>query len=116
MCRVLKVSKNGYYAWARREPSKRKLFDIHLGDRIEALHCQPRCTYGRPRIQAELRDDGVCVSDKRTARLMRERSLRGACWRKAFKTTIRDKAAAVATDLVKREFKADATLRIIRKF
>jgi putative transposase len=101
MCRVLEVSTSGYYAWSTRGLSHRKLADQHLGDRIEALHRQSRCTYGRPRIQADLRDQGICVSDKRTARLMRERRLRGACRRKAFKTTIRDKGAAAASDLVK---------------
>ena len=108
MCRVLEVSTSGYYAWSKRGPSQRKLADQQLGDRIEALHRHSRCTYGRPRIQADLRDEGIYVSDKRTARLMRERSLRGACRRKTFKTTIRDKDAAVASDLVNREFKATA--------
>jgi putative transposase len=108
MCRVLEVSTSGYYAWSKRGPSNRQLADQQLGDRIEALHRQSRCTYGRPRIQADLRDEGISVSDKRTARLMRERSLRGACRRKAFKTTIRDKDAMAVPDLVNRQFKATA--------
>jgi putative transposase len=108
MCRVLEVSTSGYYAWSKRGPSNRKLADQQLGDRIEALHRQSRCTYGRPRIQADLRDEGIRVSDKRTARLMRERSLRGACRRKTFKTTVRDKEALAAPDLVNRQFKATA--------
>jgi hypothetical protein len=90
MCRVLEVSTSGYYAWSKREPSARTVANQQLGDRIEALHRQSRSTYGRPRIQADLRDAGICLSDKRVARLMRERSLHGACRRKAFKTTVRD--------------------------
>jgi putative transposase len=108
MCRVLEVSTSGYYAWSTREPSAHKRADQQLGDQIEALHRQSRCTYGRPRIQADLREAGIRVSDKRVARVMRERSLRGACRRKAFKTTFRDKNATVASDLVNREFKAAA--------
>ncbi len=108
MCRVLEVSTSGYYAWSKREPSSRTIANQQLGDRIEALHRQSRCTYGRPRIQADLRDAGILVSDKRVARLMRERSLRGACRRKAYKTTKRDKDAIVAPDLVNREFTATA--------
>jgi putative transposase len=108
MCRVLEVSTSGYYAWAKRTPSNRKVSDQQLGDRIEALHRQSRCTYGRPRIQADLRDDGIRVSDKRVARLMRERSLRGACRRKFVRTTIRDDNAQLAPDLVKRNFSATA--------
>jgi putative transposase len=112
MCRVLEVSTSGYYAWSKREPSARTVANQQLGDRIEALHRQSRSTYGRPRIQADLRDAGIRVSDKRVARLMRERSLRGACRRKAFKTTVRDKDATVAPDLVNREFTAMAPDRL----
>ena len=108
MCRVLEVSTSGYYAWSKRAPSPRALANQQLGDRIEALHRQSRCTYGRPRIQADLRDAGIHASDKRVARVMRERKLRRACRRKIFKTTIRDKDAALSSDLVNREFKATA--------
>lgn len=107
-CRVLDVSASGYYAWLKRPPSQRRQADIMLGDRIEVLHRQSRSTYGRPRIQADLRDAGIHVSDKRVARLMRERHLQGASRRKNFTTTIRDKSARPAPDLVERNFTADA--------
>lgn len=105
-CRVLDVSTSGYYAWLKREPSKRYQADIVLGDRIEALHRASHENYGRPRIQADLRDENILVSDKRVARLMRERNIQGASRRKAFKTTIRDKDARPAPDLVNRQFTA----------
>jgi putative transposase len=108
MCRVLEVSPSGYYAWRQRGPSQHAQEDLKLGDRIEALHRQSRRTYGRPRIQADLRDDGIRVSDKRVARLMRERGIHGASRRKGFKTTVRDRDARPAPDLVEREFKAAA--------
>jgi putative transposase len=79
-----------------------------LGDRIEALHRESHETYGRPRSQADLRDEGVFASDKRVARLMRERNIQGASRRKGFKTTVRDSDARPAPDLVNREFTADA--------
>lgn len=106
MCRVLEVSTSGYYAWLKRLPSRRKLADIALGDRIETYFRKSRSTYGRPRIQADLQDDGFFVSDKRVARLMRERKLRGASRRRFIRTTIRDSAAQAAADLVNREFTA----------
>ena len=108
MCRVLEVSTSGYYAWSNHTPSKRRMQDVALGDRIEAHFRKSRSTYGRPRIQADLRDDGVFVSDKRVARLMRERRLRGASRRRFVCTTVRDKAATPATDLVNRQFNASA--------
>jgi putative transposase len=79
-----------------------------LGDRIEANWRESRETYGRPRIQADLIDEGIHVSDKRVARLMKERSIHGASRRKGFKTTVRDREARPAPDLVDRKFTATA--------
>jgi putative transposase len=79
-----------------------------LGDRIEANWRESRETYGRPRIQADLIDEGIHVSDKRVARLMKERSIHGASRRKGFKTTVRDRDARPAPDLVDRKFTATA--------
>jgi putative transposase len=108
MCRMLEISASGYYAWATRPPSARKISDLLLGDRIEANWRDSRETYGRPRIQADLIDEGIHVSDKRVARLMRERSIHGASRRKGFKTTVRDRDARPAPDLVDRKFTAAA--------
>lgn len=107
-CRVLEVSSSGYYAWLKRSPSKRRQANLVLGDRIAALHRASRETYGRPRIQADLRDEQIFASDKRVARLMRERNVQGATRRKGFKTTVRDKDARPAPDLVNRKFTATA--------
>ena len=65
--------------------------NIALGDRIKLLHSASNETYGRPRIQADLHDEQIFASDKRVARLMRERNIQGASRRKSFKTTIRNK-------------------------
>ena len=46
MCRVLKVSRSGYYAWRRRQPSGRELEDRGLIHRIREVHVQSRETYG----------------------------------------------------------------------
>lgn len=107
-CRVLEVSSSGYYAWLKRPPSKRREVDKAIGDRIEAFYDASLQTYGRPRIQADLRDDGIRTSDKRVARLMRERNIQGASRRKGFTTTVRDRDARPAPDLVERNFTADA--------
>jgi len=108
MCRTLEVSPSGFYAWERREPCDRAEADAALGERIAAIHRRSRSTYGAPRIHAELRADGVCVGKKRVSRLMRERSLVGASRRKGFKTTVRDRNARPAPDLVDRNFVSTA--------
>lgn len=106
-CRVLDVSPSGYYAWLKRPASEREKSDALLGDHIESLWRASRETYGRPRIQADLRDAGVHASDKRVARLMRERNVEGSSRRKGFKTTVRDRDARPAPDLVDRNFTAN---------
>ncbi len=107
LCCVLEVSPSGYYAWRKRPPSARRQADMLLGDRIEAFHRQSRCTYGRPKIHADLRDEGIAVSGKRVARLMRERGICGVSRRKGTITTIRNRDAQPAPDLVDRNFRAD---------
>lgn len=107
-CRVLVVSVSGYYAWLKRLPSARRQADLSLGDHIEVLHDASDNTYGRVRIQGDLRDEGIRVSDKRVARLMRERKIQGASRRKGFRTTRRDRDARPAPDLVDRNFNASA--------
>ena len=61
MCRMLKVSASGYYAWPGRPPAQRVLDHAVLTERIRAIHAAPDETYGRPNIPAELRDEGICV-------------------------------------------------------
>ncbi len=111
-CRVLEVSPSGFYAWRNRLPSPHRQSDALLGDRIEAIHRRSRATYGRPRVHAELKAEGVAVSNKRVARLMRERQLHGASRRGSTTTTIRDRHARPAPDLVDRNFTAQGPDRL----
>jgi hypothetical protein len=54
-CRLLGVSRSGYYDWERRAPSDRALTDAWLTERIRAIHEAHRKVYGSPRIHADLR-------------------------------------------------------------
>ena len=106
-CRVLGVSPSGYYAWLDRPPSKRRVMDEALLERIRAIHSASRETYGAPRIHAELVDEGWRIGCKRVARLMCETGLEGVSRRKWIKTTQRRPDARPAPDLVERDFTAD---------
>ena len=106
MSRVLEVSRSGLYAWNGRSPSRRSREDEELGGRIKLIHECSRGTYGAPRIHAELVASGRRVGRKRVARLMRKNGLRGVSRRKWTTTTVQDRTATVAPDLVKRVFKA----------
>jgi len=108
MCRVLSVSASGYYDWLQRSPSARAIEDGVLVERIRAIHAESDGTYGMPRVRAELVDQGVCISRKRVARLMRRNAIRSISRRRGFVvTTRRDERQRPAPDLVKREFAAD---------
>jgi putative transposase len=106
MCRVLEVSPSGYYAWCVRPQSAHARRDGELLERILAIHAESRGIYGAPRIQAELRGQDVSVSRKRVARLMRQAGVRGVSRRRFVVTTVRDKDAVPAPDLVERDFEA----------
>jgi len=112
MCRVLGVSPGGYYARQKRPPSARARIDAELSARIAEIHRRSRQTYGAPRIQVELAEQGNRVSIKRVARLMRAAGLRGVSRRNWITTTVRDRDARPAPDLVERNFTALAPNRL----
>jgi transposase InsO family protein len=112
MCRVLGVSPSGYYAWSRRGPSARAVSDAVLTGQIRVAHARGRGTYGAPRVHAELREAGVRVGRKRIARLMAADGLAGISRRRFVRTTVRDRDAAPAPDLVDRQFGRDALDRL----
>jgi hypothetical protein len=54
-CRVLHLSRSGYYEWRAWPPSRRDLEDAYLANTIVDVHAMSRCSYGAPRVHAELR-------------------------------------------------------------
>ena len=112
MCRVLGVSASGYYARLTRPPAARARADAELSARIAAIHQRSRATYGAPRIHAELAAEGLHVGCKRVARLMKAACLYGVSRRQWVTTTVRDRDARPAPDLVERNFVAAAPNRL----
>jgi len=113
MCRVLGVSRAGFYAWSGREPSARAQEDERLTRRIREIHKENREVYGSPRIHAELRlADGVRVGRKRVERLMRAAQISGLLPKKKGRTTIRVPGVRVCEDLLDRNFLAAAPNRL----
>jgi putative transposase len=113
MCRLLQVSRSGFYAWLDRPMSERSRADLALTAKIEAIHRRSRGAYGSPSIHAELADDyGIRVGRKRVARLMRGAGLRGATLRRYVVTTQSDPGAERPVDLVDRQFYTDGPDRL----
>lgn len=113
MCRLLKVSRSGFYAWLDRPMCARQREDLALTGKIAAIHRFSRETYGSPMIHAELADEhGIRVGRKRVARLMRAAGLRGASLRKFVVTTERAAQTSEVPDLVDRRFYAKRPNRL----
>lgn len=106
MCRVLDVSRSGYYAWLNRGPSARAEADAVLLEKIQAIHKESDGTYGAPRIHKELVEQKTEASLNRVARVMKEAGVHGVSRRKGVRTTWRSKDAEPAGDLVNRDFTA----------
>jgi putative transposase len=115
MCKVLRVSKSGFYSWRDREPSARAQADALLAEKIVCIHTDSRETYVAPRIHFELRTLGVRCTRKRVARLMREAGLFGCGGRRRkARTTLRSRTERTppAPDLVQRNFTPEAPDRL----
>ena len=105
-CRVLRVSRSGYYAWRDRLPSPRALEDEQLRPKIVEAFKTGRGTYGSPRVLDELIDQGYEVGRRRIARLMREMGLQGVMPRKFRVTTDSDHEHPIANNVLGRDFVA----------
>lgn len=105
MCKALKVSKSGYYAWRRRPESARSLENKAITSKIEKVFGDSKGTYGSPRVTEKLNDNGTRVSRPRVARLMRKAHLRSKMARRFVNTTDSDHEYKVAPNLLDRDFK-----------
>ena len=111
MCRVLRVSRSGYYAWEARPKSNRQRRDEELLELIQGVFEASERLYGAPRVHAELRlQHHQRVAKKRVARLMRQAGLRARVrgHRRARKAPVE----AVHPDLLQRDFSASQPDRV----
>jgi len=105
MCRVLGVSKSGYYVWRNRKPSARKLEDERLKVAIKAAHERGRGTYGPEKIQDELADvEKMEAGINRIKRLRRELKIRCKQVKKYKATTNSNHNLPVALNLLDQNF------------
>jgi putative transposase len=111
MCRVLSVTRQGYYAWKRRSLSTRRVTDTRLLVEIRAIYERSRRSYGSPRIHWCLRRAGYRVSEKRVARLMAEAGLRAKRSRRFRVTTDSRYTRSVHGNVLSRDFAVGAPNR-----
>jgi transposase InsO family protein len=108
LCRVLEVTRSGYYAWLTREPSERTVRQEQLAVKVQAVHRASGATYGSPRVHQELQAQGETVNVKTVAKAMKVAGIRGQ-QKKRFKATTNSKhTEAIAPNLLERDFEASA--------
>jgi transposase InsO family protein len=115
LCRVLEVSKAGYYAWAKRGPSQHAQQDATLATAIRVVHASHQGrgrTYGSPRVHRELRAQGERHGEKRIARVMREHGIRATAVRRFRVTTQSDHPDPVAPNVLARQFRVAVPNRV----
>ena len=107
MCRLLRVSPSGYYAWRIRAESIRSVYDRELTRAIRRIHAESDGTYGSPRIHAELSAEGFACGRVKVARLLRKLGLKG-CPKRRFRITSR-RGHVIANNLLEQDFSAEST-------
>jgi hypothetical protein len=108
LCQVIGIARPSYYHWKTTAPERtaQAADDARLAARIRVIHRESAGAYGVPRITAELHDTADRVDHKRVARVMRGIGLAGLRLRRRHRTTLADPAAAMAPDLLGRDFTA----------
>ncbi|MEV0961896.1 IS3 family transposase [Streptomyces sp. NPDC049910] len=108
ICRVIEVSRSGYYRWlaGAEARAERQAADDALAAEIREIHAEHKGTYGIRRVHVELRGFGHTVNRKRVERLMRKHGIEGRHLRRRKRTTVPDRLAPPAPDLVQRRFTA----------
>ncbi len=106
LCKMLGVSQSGYFAWKDRPASRRQHDDMVLLAYVRSAFALSNGTYGSPRMMHELRDHGLQVGRRRTARLMRDNGLKARQKRRFKRTTDSEHAWPVAPNLLDQDFAA----------
>jgi putative transposase len=107
MCRVFGISPSAYYDWERQQQCERARRDGELLASIRRIFTKFRGRYGAPRVHNELACEGVSISRKRVARLMREAGLKAKGRRKYKPTTDSNHSLPVVPNLLQRDFRAE---------
>ena len=112
MCRVLDVSRSGYYSWAKHHTSVRQRENERLLLYIQQAYVRGRGTYGSPRIRAELKDNGIQCGKNLIARLMKENGIKAKTKRRFKATTKSRHDLLVAENLLKRKFSSESANKV----
>ena len=108
LCRCLRVTRSGFYAWQRRPESTHARDDRRLKVLVRASFEESKHRYGSPRVHEDLIEQDEHVSRKRVVRLMQEDGLVARARKRYKVTTMSDHDQPVAANLLDRQCEADA--------
>lgn len=112
MCRVLDVTRSGYYAWKRRGESPRDEENRRLDTDLQRLYNFHKGRYGAPRLTLDLRAEGWRASRRRVAKRLRMLGLRAKAARKFKATTQSKHGLPTAPNRLEQDFTAAAPNRV----
>jgi putative transposase len=112
LCRALKASRSGYYAWSKRAPSKRALEEKRLVLEIRAAHKRNRETCGPERLQKDLAENGVMVGIHRIRKIRKKLGIRCKQVKKFKATTNSKHTLPVAENLLEQNFSTSLPNRV----
>ena len=111
MCRLLKVSRSGFYAFLQRPVSSRQQRRQQVSEAVERIFADFKKRYGAPRLTQELNCQGIKCSLNHVALLLKEKGLRARNG-KAFRYRARiESKTHVYDNLLARKFEVDAPNR-----
>jgi putative transposase len=125
ICRALrlydiKIAPRTYFAWLGRGPSRRELWEATLVEVLSGYyepdghgHRRPESLYGAEKMWAHLNRQGIPVARCTVERLMRRHGWQGVRRTRRVRTTVPDRAASRAPDLVDRRFAVPAPNRLL---
>lgn len=112
LCRVMKVSRSGFYAWSTHEESARSIKDRQLEVLVRAAHDGSRKTYGSPRVHADLLAQGHRISRKRVIKLMKRAGLRARIRRRYRRHVVAENEQPLPANVLDRNFQPDAPNKV----
>jgi putative transposase len=105
MCKILDVSRSGYYKWRKSPPSEREKQREELAKRVQHHYEDNSGLYGSPKITHLIRQEGYRVSEKTVGRIMKKRGLKSRTVRKhRVQTTDSNHDMPVAPNLLDQQF------------
>jgi len=114
MCKVLQVSRSGYYSFVERKPSPREVRRQAIQETVERLHTASHGIYGSVKIARQMQEDDQLESACRNtvARAMRELGLKSKVCKSFTPTTTKsDPTKKPAANTLDRNFTAEAPNR-----